>query len=90
MQRHGRCCEGVERPVTAVVHVQIVTMSFLGQTGEVPLAAASLSMVACNTMGTLFIMVTLLSIVSVAFFPITSKQLSLFWILEAALDWHIA
>lgn len=39
-----------------VLCIQIVTMSFLGHTGEVPLAAASLAMVACNTLGSLFIM----------------------------------
>lgn len=39
-----------------MLQVQIITMSFLGHCGEVPLAAASLAMVASNAMGSLFIM----------------------------------
>jgi Na+-driven multidrug efflux pump len=36
--------------------IQVVTMAFLGHCGEVRLAAASLAMVACNTLGSLVLM----------------------------------
>lgn len=39
-----------------VYMIQIVTMAFLGHTGTDELAAASLAMVACNTLGALLFM----------------------------------